>query len=144
MVFFIKIKACIGFLRQIKGFKGFHAKYRFLKVLKVPLGLGGCIMENSWSDLSPFACIAMHIFSAHMTLPHSFSDYCSRARSVTCFSWGYKYKLCYLSGAVMVTRVRVIKKYSKSACRFGYSFGVKGGAIWVNRGCRAKFSVCYI
>ena len=34
--FFIKIKVFIGF--SDKGFKEFHAKYRFLKVLKVPLG----------------------------------------------------------------------------------------------------------
>ena len=34
----MKIKVFIGFYRQIKGFKGFHAKHRFLKILKVPLG----------------------------------------------------------------------------------------------------------
>ena len=32
------------FFRQIKGFKGFYAKYRFLKVLRVPLG--GLILKT--------------------------------------------------------------------------------------------------
>ena len=33
-----KIKVFIVFFRQIKGFKGLHEKYRFLKVIKVSLG----------------------------------------------------------------------------------------------------------
>ena len=36
--FFFKMKGFFySFLRQLKGFKGVHAKYRFLKVLMVPL-----------------------------------------------------------------------------------------------------------
>jgi len=41
-----------------------------------------------------------------------------------------------------VISVNVRIKYSKSGCYLGYSYGIKNpNKIWVNHGCRAKFSV---
>ena len=41
MFFFHQNKGFYCIFRQIKGFKGFNAKYSFLKVLNAPLGGGG-------------------------------------------------------------------------------------------------------
>lgn len=63
--------------------------------------------------------------------------------NLDCSSWHYKFALCPVPGARVVTSVTVAKKYSKSSCNFGHGFGKDGGAIWAHHGCRANFHVCY-
>ena len=62
---------------------------------------------------------------------------------IDCSSWGYKFATCPVPGADVITRMNVARKYSKSACNYGTSYGKGQGTIWVNKGCRAKFNVCY-
>ena len=35
--------------------------------------------------------------------------------------------------------VRLVRQYSDSACVRGRTWGVRGGAVWVSRGCRGRF-----
>lgn len=37
--------------------------------------------------------------------------------------------------------VEVYRQQSKSACRYGDSWGMEGNRVWVDRGCRATFAV---
>ena len=48
-----------------------------------------------------------------------------------------------MPGAGAITRLNVARKYSKSACNYGSSFGKGQSSIWVDKGCRARFNVCY-
>ena len=61
------------------------------------------------------------------------------ATIVRCDSQDMKYNTCSASGPIR--RARLVRKISDSECREGYSWGVKKGALWVNRGCRAEFEV---
>ena len=67
---------------------------------------------------------------------------CEHNSIVSCSSQNYRHSRCPISGAGQITSVFVQKKESKSACTRGSSYGVEGGSIWVNRGCRARFFVC--
>jgi hypothetical protein len=40
-----------------------------------------------------------------------------------------------------IKRVEVDKRYSNSPCDYGHSWGYDGNEIWVDRGCRARFTV---
>ena len=62
---------------------------------------------------------------------------------IECSSWGYRYQKCTIAGANQVQTLAVVQRHSRSSCSSGRSFGISGSAVWVNRGCRAKFVVCY-
>lgn len=59
-------------------------------------------------------------------------------RVVTCESVNNAYSDCERVGN---TTVAVARQISDSACVEGLSWGVRGGVLWVDRGCRAEFSV---
>ena len=42
-----------------------------------------------------------------------------------------------------ISSVKVKKKYSRSPCTFNVTYGFSDTTIWVNKGCRAKFKVCF-
>ena len=63
--------------------------------------------------------------------------------SLDCSSHGYRFASCRVAGADAITNVEVVRKYSRSACTYGRSYGPGQGVIWVNRGCRARFRVCF-
>ncbi|RUS73224.1 hypothetical protein EGW08_019009 [Elysia chlorotica] len=65
-------------------------------------------------------------------------------RRITLNSNGFAYNRLTVSGAAKVTSISVVTRYSNSACARDATFGAYGADIWVNRGCRAKFDVCYI
>ena len=63
---------------------------------------------------------------------------------MTLNSNGFRYNRITVSGAAKVTSITVVNRYSNSACTQGQTFGAYGADIWVNRGCRARFNVCFI
>ena len=78
-----------------------------------------------------------------MLLFYLFSFISDECRSLDCSSSNYKFASCALPGAAVITHIAVTRKYSRSPCHDGYSYGPGSGSIWVNRGCRARFNVCY-
>ena len=58
------------------------------------------------------------------------------AREVICSSINSQYRECSVPfrGTAVITQ-----QISQSACIEGQSWGNKAGAVWVNRGCRARF-----
>ncbi|XP_013383892.1 lectin ADEL-like [Lingula anatina] len=64
-----------------------------------------------------------------------------RTTSATCSSHGYTYATCPISG--VVTSMYVTTKHSVSSCEYNKSFGFLGNNIWVDKGCRATFTVHY-
>ncbi|XP_023931597.1 lectin ADEL, partial [Lingula anatina] len=58
-----------------------------------------------------------------------------------CSSHNYKYFECPVDG--VITSINVAKKHSRSSCDYNKSFGFLGNKIWVNKGCRATFTVQY-
>ncbi|XP_052781849.1 lectin ADEL-like [Mya arenaria] len=68
---------------------------------------------------------------------------CRNFVSMNCDSWSYKFKSCPVSGASRVSKVALKSKRSRSPCTLGRSFGSDSNSIWVDRGCRATFDVCY-
>lgn len=58
---------------------------------------------------------------------------------VRCESWDGRYATCPLPRGYRDAEVR--RQLSRSACEEGYSWGLRRGAIWVDRGCRAEFEV---
>ena len=78
-----------------------------------------------------------------MLLFYFFSFISDKCSSLDCSSSHYRFASCALPGAEIITRITVARKYSKSPCNYGHSYGPGSGSIWVNRGCRARFNVCY-
>lgn len=60
------------------------------------------------------------------------------AREVICSSMNSQYRECSVPfrGTAVITQ-----QISQSACIEGQSWGNKAGAVWVNRGCRARFGI---
>ena len=58
---------------------------------------------------------------------------------LTCSSNGYKYATCDAGG--LIHDVILKKQVSNSACKKDESFGYSGADVWVDKGCRAIFSI---
>ncbi|KAL5005707.1 hypothetical protein ScPMuIL_016865 [Solemya velum] len=61
----------------------------------------------------------------------------------SCASYGHKYKRCVVVGARKVTNITLSEQQSRTECVFNDNYGKVAGDIWVSRGCRATFKVCY-
>lgn len=77
---------------------------------------------------------------------HSATD--SELRSLTettlsCFSAGGKRTYCGYSKRLV--KAKVLERYSAASCGAGVGFGIDAasGTLWVDRGCRAKFSIFF-
>lgn len=68
----------------------------------------------------------------------SSSRYDDRIRTVTCESRNGTFSDCERVGSSNVTLARQL---SDSSCVEGLSWGVRNGSLWVDRGCRAEFTV---
>lgn len=60
-----------------------------------------------------------------------------RSRVIRCESHDGRYNFCRTSG--YASRVQIRRVMSDANCRLNYSWGTRGGGIWVDRGCRAEF-----
>ncbi|MEZ0392098.1 MAG: DUF3011 domain-containing protein [Pseudobdellovibrionaceae bacterium] len=58
---------------------------------------------------------------------------------VSCSSWEQQYNTCYVGRRVRA--VELVRQESNNSCIEGYSYGVSGDSIWVDRGCRGLFRV---
>jgi hypothetical protein len=59
-------------------------------------------------------------------------------------SWGYKYYKTNVDGAQKIHSMTLVTKRSKADCKVKDSFGFDNdGQVWVDKGCRATFSICY-
>jgi hypothetical protein len=67
------------------------------------------------------------------------NDYGSYARRVNCSSSDNRYNFCSVGGRIR--QVQVYRQLSRDDCRYNYSWGYRGDGIWVDRGCRADFTV---
>jgi hypothetical protein len=61
------------------------------------------------------------------------------ARRVTCQSQDERYNFCRVGGSIR--QAEVYRQMSDNRCRYNYSWGYRGDGIWVDRGCRAEFTV---
>jgi hypothetical protein len=61
------------------------------------------------------------------------------ARRVTCQSNDNRYNFCRVGGSIR--QAQVYRQMSRDNCRYNYSWGYRGDGIWVDRGCRAEFTV---
>ena len=69
---------------------------------------------------------------------------CNHEQQVTCSSSNYAREECLVHGAGLVTEVDVSNQLSGSACTLDVSYGLgEFNTIWVDKGCRAEFDVCY-
>ncbi len=59
---------------------------------------------------------------------------------IRCESDGNNFKFCR-AGLNRGDDVQLTRRFSKASCERGYSWGLERGGIWVDRGCRADFSV---
>jgi hypothetical protein len=59
--------------------------------------------------------------------------------SITCESEGNRRRECRLRSAPSVARLE--RQLSSAACLEGQTFGVQGTVLWVDRGCRGRFTV---
>lgn len=62
------------------------------------------------------------------------------SRRITCESRDNRYNYCSVGGG-SIRQAQVQRQMSDDACRYNYSWGYRGDAIWVDRGCRAEFIV---
>ena len=63
-----------------------------------------------------------------------------------CESNGYSLATCEINPVkddFKILSMVVKRRLSRSMCTHAVSYGFYTKAIWVNRGCRADFSVCY-
>lgn len=67
-------------------------------------------------------------------------DICEYQR---CNSYQNQFKRCPVNDARQVLNVTIAMEKSEFQCN-DTTFGFVAGDIWVSRGCRAKFTVCYI
>ena len=82
------------------------------------------------------------------------SDFCDgESMTVDCDSWGLVYRACPI-GDGQIRNAKVIARRSDSRCEFfegdymDYNgpqgvFGFHNHVLWVYKGCRATFKVCY-
>jgi hypothetical protein len=61
------------------------------------------------------------------------------ARRVSCESHDNRYNFCSVGGTIR--QAQVYRQKSNDDCRYNYSWGYRGEGIWVDRGCRAEFTV---
>ena len=64
----------------------------------------------------------------------------SKQRS--CDSWKYKPASCAVGGDAVA--IKVAAKRSAAGCVLNQSYGLKAGKAWVDKGCRATFTVYYV
>jgi len=78
-------------------------------------------------------------FPVSMTKRHGAYSF----RKADCSSTSYRFRICNLNMSLRksIYRMWVSNKYSRSPCWYGTSFGFVGNTIWVNHGCRAKFTL---
>ncbi len=57
---------------------------------------------------------------------------------ISCDSSKNKYRHCPVR---IQNRVELVRKKSKSACRFNKTWGYDRRGVWVNKGCRAEFAI---
>lgn len=62
-----------------------------------------------------------------------------RYGSITCESDDGRYRHCAVRGAR--GRVEIERVLSRAECRYGQSWGTDRDGVWVDRGCRARFSI---
>ncbi|KAH3715636.1 hypothetical protein DPMN_058348 [Dreissena polymorpha] len=74
---------------------------------------------------------------------HSSSTKSRKYVTIDCDSWNFEYQVCNVPGAKSINNVRLTEQRSKSECKLNSSFGFDGDHIWVNKGCRGRFNVCY-
>lgn len=89
----------------------------------------------------------LHSISLFNVTIYHFTE--SQCLTVSCDSWQYQKKNCDVSGMTadsLISSVTVLeqKSPSESQCVENKSFGVDTLNIWVDKGCRADFTVCYI
>ena len=60
-----------------------------------------------------------------------------------CESNGYYLETCEINDDFKILSMLVKRKLSMSICTRAVSYGFYTKPIWVNRGCRADFSVCF-
>ncbi len=61
-------------------------------------------------------------------------------QQIRCESDGNNFKFCR-AGLNRGDDVQLTRRFSKASCERGYSWGLERGGIWVDRGCRADFSI---
>ncbi|KAH3894069.1 hypothetical protein DPMN_018226 [Dreissena polymorpha] len=66
---------------------------------------------------------------------HSSSTKSRKYVTIDCDSLNFVYQ--------SINNVRLKEQRSKSECKLNSSFGFDGNHIWVNKGCRGRFNVCY-
>jgi len=59
---------------------------------------------------------------------------------VHCRSADYNFNRCD-TGLNEIYSARVSERKSDARCEYGYSWGIRGSDIWVDRGCEAVFTV---
>ncbi|XP_052260254.1 uncharacterized protein LOC127864551 [Dreissena polymorpha] len=74
---------------------------------------------------------------------HSSSTKSRKYVTIDCDSLNFVYQVCNVPGAKSINNVRLKEQRSKSECKLNSSFGFDGNHIWVNKGCRGRFNVCY-
>jgi hypothetical protein len=57
--------------------------------------------------------------------------------TIVCASEDGRSKRCHTD--FPIERAQVDKRYSRSPCDYGRSWGYDGNEVWVDRGCRARF-----
>lgn len=89
-------------------------------------------------QLLKLSVVAALLLPVTINLAHA-SDY------LICESDNDRFRRCSVGGYgdLRDANVRVVAKYSKSGCNEGRSWGVERRAIWVDKGCRARFEINY-
>ena len=65
--------------------------------------------------------------------------YGAGAQLVRCESQDERQRFCRVPGGVR--EAQIVRRLSDSRCQFNYNWGYQRDGIWVDRGCRAEFSV---
>jgi Protein of unknown function (DUF3011) len=68
-----------------------------------------------------------------------YDDDLRRERVLDCESGDGRYVTCPVG--FPISEARIVTRHSRAECRHGASWGWRGAAIWVDRGCRARFRV---
>jgi hypothetical protein len=62
--------------------------------------------------------------------------------TVTCQSEErFDYQTCEVEGEGLIVKVEIAEEFSDNQCEFGYSWSYNLDNIWVNHGCKARFTV---
>ncbi len=94
-----------------------------------------CVQSQNWSSTPGTVWVSG---GCRAEFASAQGDAGGPATELQCESTDGRYKQC---GTGLYGTPRLVRQLSDTACRYNFTFGLRNGAVWVDKGCRGIFRV---